>query len=672
LKIVMKKIEKFRRLHEISTVLLTEKKLDRVLDAIVKNAAEFFAADACSILLFDENREFLTIANSYRLSKAYVKIVRVRYDEEVAGKVVSKQKPIIIPDLDNLFASFGDDLSIKWFRKEGLVSCVDAPVVVNKKSIGCLNLYYKKKFTFRERDLDVLKVFCDFSAIAIYNADLIKRIKDELKERATLENVSLILTSTLRLREVLKALISSAVELTGTTKGSILLVDEKKRRIVEAYNYNKKGKKFESYSSTARLNRGISGKILKTKQAISIDNLSKLRGVNPTAVKKKRKGVLVVPVLIEGKVIAILYVDSLKPRIFTKRDIRLVSALTNQAGVAIENARLYAQVERKIRDLSISYRISQALISTIDLNVLLSKILEELKEAFGYSNLAILLVDRESNKLVFKAATGYPEKIKKMMLTIGKDGITGYVAAKGRTYYSKDVLKDKHYIKGIANVKSEVTIPLKIGKKTTGVLNVESKEYNDFDEWEIKLLSSIAAQIANAIEKSRLYEESKMLSLTDPLTNLPNRRHFDIVVDAELRKSERYNRPLSLLLMDFDNFKQYNDKNGHIAGDKVLIEYAKVMKSYVRNIDLICRYGGDEFIVVLPETDEIYARGVAERIRKKIHNKSKKMGITLSVGISTYPVDGEEKTALIRASDKACYTAKEGGGDCVRSVLDQK
>jgi diguanylate cyclase (GGDEF)-like protein len=397
-----------------------------------------------------------------------------------------------------------------------------------------------------------------------------------------------------------------------------------------------------------------------------------MKGVNPVAVQKGRKSVLGVPVMMKKKLIAILYVNSSKPRNFSKREIAQVSILANQAAVAIENARLYTEVEQKIRDISISYRISQTLISTLDLKTLLSKILDDLMKAFGFLNAAILLVDEKTGVLHITAAKGYPDEIVRKELRIGEDGITGYVGLTGKTYYSPDVTNDEHYLLGIPNVKSEVAIPLKIGDRIIGVLDVESEEYDAFDEWEIKLLSSIAAQIANSIEKSRLYEETKMLSLTDPLTELPNRRHFDIMMDAELRRSERYNRPLAVLLLDLDNFKKYNDKNGHIAGDKILIEYARIMKSTIRDIDLICRYGGDEFVVVLPETDEIFARAVGERIRKKVEKTSKKMEITLSIGVASYPIDGDDKTTLINVSDKACYLAKRGGGNCVRGVMDRR
>ncbi len=668
----MKEIEKVKHLHKISTVLLSEKRLEKVLDVIVKSASDFFSADACSILLFDEKREYLTIAHSYNLSREYVKVVKVHKDENVAGKVVTTQKPVIIPNLVKSFRKEDDTFSIRWFKKEKLISAVDAPVIMGKQALGCLNLYYRRKHTFRKKDLDALKIFCDFSAIAIHNASLIKEIRNQLKEKSALENIGIALTSTLELSKVLRMFISTAVEFTNTQMGSIILVDEKERRIKKSFNYYRRGKRLESYVSTARMEKGISGKILNQKKPIAVRDLTKIKGVNPVAVKKGRKSVLGVPVMMKKKVIAILYVNSSKPRDFSKREISQVSILANQAAVAIENAQLYTEVEQKMRDISISYRISQTLISTLDLKALLSKILDDLMKAFGFLNAAILLVDEKSGVLHITAAKGYPEEIIRKELRIGEDGITGYVGATGKTYYSPDITKDKHYLLGIPNVKSEVAIPLKIGNRIIGVLDVESEAYDAFDEWEIKLLSSIAAQIANAIEKARLYEETKMLSLTDPLTELPNRRHFDIMMDSELRRSERYNRPLALLLLDLDNFKKYNDRNGHLAGDKVLAEYAQIMKSSIRDIDLICRYGGDEFAVVLPETDEIFARAVAERIRKKIEKASKRLKITLSIGIASYPIDGDDKITLLNVSDKACYLAKRGGGNCVRGGMDRR
>jgi len=227
----MREIERMKKLNEVSKILLSENKLNKVLDAIVKNAAEFFSSDASSILLFDERKEYLRIEHSFNLSTKYLKVVKVRYDEEIAGKVLSSQKPAIVPNLVKLFKSMGDSFSVMWFKKEGLVSCVVAPIVLVKTSIGCLNLYYRRRYTFREKDLDALRVFCDFSAIAIHNASLIKKVENQLREKSALEHIGITLTSTLKLSDVLQTFVSAAVDLTNTEMGSIIVIDEKEKRI---------------------------------------------------------------------------------------------------------------------------------------------------------------------------------------------------------------------------------------------------------------------------------------------------------------------------------------------------------------------------------------------------------------------------------------------------------
>jgi len=173
----------------------------------------------------------------------------------------------------------------------------------------------------------VLKIFCDFSAIAIQNAKLIKKIEDELKSKLIFEKIGSTMTSTLKLNDVIKTFLSTATSLTGTRTGSILMVDKKEKKIQKAYNYYKKRDRIEVYSSTARLKKGLSGTVLRRRKPVAIENLSKEKDVNPTALEKKRKGVLAVPVMMKNKIIAILYVDSDKPRSFSNTEMEQVQFL---------------------------------------------------------------------------------------------------------------------------------------------------------------------------------------------------------------------------------------------------------------------------------------------------------------------------------------------------------
>jgi diguanylate cyclase (GGDEF)-like protein len=363
--------------------------------------------------------------------------------------------------------------------------------------------------------------------------------------------------------------------------------------------------------------------------------------------------------------IGILFMDAKTPRDFTKIELDYLQILCSQAAVALDNTLLYDKVNREAKEMAILYEVSRSFISTLDFDKLLRNILQQLKNTFGFLNLAIMLVDEGTQEIYPRSYINYPDHIKNMRFKIGKEGITGHVAQTKEMYYCPDVSKDPYYRPGADEAKSEICFPLIIGDRIIGVLDVESLEYDGFSGENIDMLTGLSAQIAIALENSRLFEEAKKLSLTDPLTTLPNRRSFEIFLNAEVRRASRYRRTFSLLMIDFDNFKNYNDAYGHIAGDDILHTFSLLLKETIRDVDFLGRYGGDEFIAVLPETDRTFALEVAERMRKKILNQELNPQITLSIGIASFPNDSDNVEMLINLADRACYEAKQLGGNCV-------
>ena len=202
-----------------------------------------------------------------------------------------------------------------------------------------------------------------------------------------------------------------------------------------------------------------------------------------------------------------------------------------------------------------------------------------------------------------------------------------------------------------------ICIPLKATNRTIGVLYLYLSAGFDIDEGKKKMLLAIGNQIGIAIENARLYEETKLLSLHDPLTGLANRRLMDIVVERSFAKVKRYSSPISALMLDIDYFKKFNDTYGHIAGDGLLVDIAKILLGEVRDVDLVVRYGGEEFLVLLAETDLQKAQEVAERIRSTIE---KEKGITVSLGVSAYQ-QRMSREDLIHKADEALYQAKQKG-----------
>jgi diguanylate cyclase (GGDEF)-like protein len=485
-----------------------------------------------------------------------------------------------------------------------------------------------------------------------------------------LGEIGLLLTSSFNTDEIVRVFLTTAVSITNADTGRLVLIDESKQKVVDAFEYIRGKDAPGPCKQAINLTEGVSGKILKTRRPVVISNLNRNDNLNPT--ERKLGAIAGVPLIARGRMLGVLYVGSSSLREFTKNDINYLATLSGQASIAINNTLLYSRISREAQEMALLYEVSQSFISTLDFDQLLVNILHRLKETFGYLNLAIMLVDEEKQELYPRSYINYPEKVKDLRFRIGRDGITGHVAATKKMYYSPDLSKDPYYVVGVEEAKSELCFPLMIGDKLIGVIDVESPQIDGFTQDDINLLSSLSAQIAISLENARLYETARKLSLTDPLTALPNRRNFDMFINAEIKRSERYHRPFSILMIDFDDFKNYNDQFGHIAGDKILQRFSQLMKETIRDVDFLGRYGGDEFVAVLPETDHTFALEVAERMRKKIASQGIKPNITLSIGIASFPQDAKDKKNLTELADQACYEAKQLGGNCVNfaSALD--
>jgi len=652
------------KIAEIAQSLLEHRSLGMAFETITRTACSFFNASASAIMLFDKEKEYLTIAHSINLSSDYLKVVKVKKGEEVSGRVCIEKKPRFVPDVIKIFEEKNDFFSIEWIKKEGLKSLVTAPLLLKDEPIGCLNLYYREKIEKFE-DFSALDFFCKLAALAIEHTKLINEIEDKSRIVTELEHIGITLSSTFEMENIFKVLLASAIKITHTDSASLLVIDEPSTTVLESYDFSKETGEIKRYRTTARLTNGISGEILKKRKPFVINDLTRYENVNPIALQKGRMAVAAMPLIARENLIGILYVDSKTPRDFSPSEIEYLQLLCTQAAIALDNTRLYKKITREAQETAILYEVSRTFISTLDFNALLTNILKRLTETFGYLNLAIFLVDEERKELKICSYINYPETVKDIQIKIGSTGITGHVAATREMYYSPDVSKDPYYIPGVKEAKSEVCFPLMIGERLIGVLDVESPEIDGFTPDDIRILSTLSAQIAIALENARLYEEAKRLSLTDPLTGLPNRRSFGIMIENELRRAERYRRPFALFMMDFDNFKSYNDKFGHSAGDDILKKFSNLMKETIRDVDFLGRYGGDEFIAVLPETDANFALVVAERIRKKIESENLEPPVTLSIGISVFPKDAREKQKLIDLADHACYEAKEMGGNRV-------
>ncbi|MCM8815425.1 MAG: sensor domain-containing diguanylate cyclase [Candidatus Omnitrophica bacterium] len=219
------------------------------------------------------------------------------------------------------------------------------------------------------------------------------------------------------------------------------------------------------------------------------------------------------------------------------------------------------------------------------------------------------------------------------------------------------------------NISSFILVPLKSKKdEITGVLGVFSKNNRNFSQKDLSLLRMISIPISLILENMELMEQTKVLSITDPLTHLYNRRHFQQCLEKIWKESMEKNLSFSIAMCDIDNFKFYNDRNGHLAGDRVLRDIAGILHQNIKGLDIVARYGGEEFIMVFPETKKEIALKICDNIRRKVEEveftgEEFQPGgdLTISFGISEFPSDGNTADELIRKADMALYEAKKQG-----------
>ena len=223
-------------------------------------------------------------------------------------------------------------------------------------------------------------------------------------------------------------------------------------------------------------------------------------------------------------------------------------------------------------------------------------------------------------------------------------------------------------------IKALIAIPLVADRKTKGVLYVDDFVPRGFSKKDESILALLSTQAAIAIEKMQLFEKVKRLADTDGLTGLYNHRYFVRVLKEELKRARRFDHPLSVLIMDVDHFKQYNDNNGHLKGNDALKGVTAVMQKSVRKVDVLARYGGEEFAVIIPEADRASALRTAERICQAIEKqpfdgeeKQPNGKLTMSIGVASFPEDAKREGTLLDRADSALYEAKRTGRNRVVS-----
>ncbi|MCG8608138.1 sensor domain-containing diguanylate cyclase [bacterium] len=336
----------------------------------------------------------------------------------------------------------------------------------------------------------------------------------------------------------------------------------------------------------------------------------------------------------------------------------------------------YGKLKERYTQIDSLYTITSSLSTILDFDELLKYTKNVFKNSIKTDQYSLMLFEGSSDRLTIKSSFGIPPESLKLNNFSQKGTIFHEALSRGETIDLTDVssVNTAEYLPNLEMASgSFLCVPLLLkDNRALGLLNLFRKAEGRFTVSEREFVSKIAQQLAHTLNKVQIYEHTKELSITDDLTGIFNRRYFYQRFEREIQRAKRYKHSLSILMLDLDNFKTYNDINGHIQGDEVLKRVAIVLEKILRKTDLIARFGGEEFIIMLPEISTDQSGQVANKLRQKIekttfdHEETLPGGrITISIGFSVFPQDSREPQKLIQFADEALYRAKSMGRNCV-------
>jgi diguanylate cyclase (GGDEF)-like protein/PAS domain S-box-containing protein len=336
------------------------------------------------------------------------------------------------------------------------------------------------------------------------------------------------------------------------------------------------------------------------------------------------------------------------------------------------------ELNRKVSELSLLNEAGKILTSKLDLGDLLNTIMSMAGDLFRAQAYSIRLLNEEENKLYIAAHYGLSEEyLGRGPIPPGKS-VAGTVLLQRKPIHVPDAMSHQGLYKvDVARregLKSLFCFPLIIRERCIGVMTLYHKSTHYYSDDEVQFLSTFASTVSIAVDNARLYEEQTRQAVSDGLTGLHNHKYFHDSLSVEVSRAERYDYKLSVIILDIDYFKKYNDAHGHQAGDVLLREISGILKSVARENDVVARYGGEEFVYLLHQASKSEAMLFARRLRKRISSHPfegeyvlPEGKLTVSLGVASYPEDADSAQSIIHMADQALYRAKHEGRNKVRA-----
>lgn len=551
---------------------------------------------------------------------------------------------------------------------------ISIPIYSRDRPPAILNLILPSIPLFNVTEMRLFAAIANQFSVAIERARLFESVREEQRAAEVLRQASATLSALLDFEQVLDHVLDQIVALMPCDGASVMLVEGMQARVVRVYGY--KGLSDEAGHAIRHVTFDILRtptlrRLLETGQpwiiSETLDNPEWVRIEQALPIRSW----LGAPVIVRQQAVAFICVDSFAPYAYSPEHARRLATLASSVSLALQNAQLYAQTnealerERRLGDLM------RAISSALDIDVILATVARLAMELVSADAVALGLLASDQRALTHVHTFSMPEAL--MALQQGMGPVWQAVETGQSVIRHHVALTDPHTA-GFC-ICSALGTPIVAGDQLLGLLAVYHLRNNRrFTERDSAMLDIVGRQTGIAVANARLFAETQRLATTDHVTGLFNRHHFFALAPRELERARRYHHSVALLIIDVDYFKAINDTYGHDAGDMVLRTIAERMRCELRDADILARFGGEEFIALLPETNLAGALRVAERLRAAIESspaslQAHTIHITISIGCAALDsISGNDcLEMLIHRADRALYRAKAGGRNQVAS-----
>jgi GGDEF domain-containing protein len=708
----------------VSLAIADSPDLDEMLSEVARRVAEALGVWECDIYEYRPDSDALVATALWSpelnardrdwLGTVYPIAERPSYERLLRRRAV-REYQVDDPSLG------AEDAEV--MRRWGELSVLSVPLVFQDDVIGALTLVEKRApRRFSPDDLRLLEILAVPAAVAVHNARMFRREAEQNRRLQALLAASRAVNSTIRLDELLATIARAARAALDTAEAAIDTYDPENDAItIVAYDPRDPKPGWEEYlGRTYQLadypaDRAVllSGEIVE--EHVSDPALDERN--RRAMLESSEKTMLTVPLVYEGVPMGLLvFIETETERRFTNEERELAAALAEQAAAAIHHAELLEQTERQNRQLGLLLESTRAISTSVELDEVLAIVARTTAEALGAEQCQIQEYDAAADTVTpvafwqRHAERLEPDSMHKTFSLADEPGERAFLEAKQVVQQQRSDAELTGSTRAVMDKYGDLSylnVPLVFGEQPFGVMVlVETERERRWSDEEVALARALGDQAAVAIEHARLYRRVQDQAITDGLTGLFNHRYFYERLEQEIARAKRYGTPVSLLMIDLDDFKAFNDRHGHLAGDAVLREMAEVLGSELRaKLDIAARYGGEEFAVILPNTPMIEipetqmemdlagklakagaaeappapghrhgAEEVAERIRRRVGathfigiDGKRLTQLTVSIGVAFFPRKTSTPEDLVGNADAALYKAKRAGKDRVET-----